>query len=142
MKKVILAIVVPLILALAGIFVFPFGIIPKFASPNCGPEYWRWLGRNFNSGEDVVSYVRVHEIELLSGTCVPRLDPIPSGMVVSRMDVAIDWQSITSDILVVHRPLYTLYILNYHHPACLATQSYTLQLTSYGLASLYGCCGI
>jgi hypothetical protein len=123
-------------------FCFPFGLIPKEASPNCGPEHRRWLGERFKSKSDIIAYLQAHELELLSGTNTPRLDGTPPGVQNSRMDVEIDWQTITADIQVNHRVGYNIYTLIYHHPACSTNQSFSLRITSYGFASLYGCCGV
>ena len=142
LKRVLLVLGLLIGLALVYNFLLPFGIIPILPSPNCGPEYWRWLGGAFTSKQDVVAYLQVHEIELLSGSHTPRLGGFPSDWIVTRMNVTIDWQSIENDIQVVHRPGYTMYTLTYHYPGCTESQSYTFKVTSYGLASLYGCCGV
>jgi hypothetical protein len=137
-----LALVLLLLLALAYNFVFPFGLVPRFGGRNCGPEHRRWLRRSFEGTPAVVAYLQAHELELLSGTGLPRLDAFPAGSIVSRYDGAVDWPSIAQAIQVQHRPGYVVYTLTYHHPACWGNQSYTFKVTSYGLASLYGCCGI
>jgi hypothetical protein len=130
------------ILALVHYFVFPFGILPKWASPNCGPEHWRWLGHTFDRKDDVVAYLQEHELELLSGYQTPRLEDASVSTNVPRPDVVIDWQAITNDIQVERRIGYVVYTLTYHHPGCSASQTYAFKVTSLGFASLYGCCGI
>ena len=142
LRRILLIAGVLLVLALIYNFLLPFGIIPKLASPNCGPEYWRWLGGSFKSKQAVVAYIQEHELELLSGSHTPRLGGFPADWVVTRMDVVIDWQKIAEDIQVENRPGYTLFTLTYHYPGCSSNQTYTFKVTSYGLASLYGCCGI
>jgi hypothetical protein len=142
LRRTLFVLALSLVLGLVGQFIFPFGLIPKWASPNCGPEHWRWLGGAFHSQRDVVAYLQQHELELLSGSSTPRLDAFPASWSVSRMQVVIDWQSIAEDIHVKHRPGYIIYVLTYHHPACSGNQSYTFKVTTYGLASLYGCCGV
>jgi hypothetical protein len=142
LRRVVWILLVLLVLALVNYFVFPFGILPKWATPNCGPEHRRWLGRAFDSNHDVVVYFQEHQLELLNGSSTPRLDEFPAGTIVSRLDVAIDWQSLADDIQVEHRPGYSVYTLTYHRAGCSENQRYTFKVTSYGLASLYGCCGI
>jgi hypothetical protein len=141
-RRTVLVLVVFLALVLVSHFILPFGIMPKWASPNCGPEHWRWLGRSFKSKSDVVKYLEDHELELLSGTLPPRQDGSPVDWNVSPSDVILFWQSIAEDIQVETRPGYVIYSLTYHRPACNTGQSYTFKVTSFGLASLYGCCGI
>jgi hypothetical protein len=141
LRSVVVVLVVLLVLVLVSRFVLPYGIMPKWASPNCGPEHWRWLGRSFQSRSEVVAYLQEHALELLSGTLAPR----PNGAVdwnVSPSDVSQFGQSIAEDIQVESRPGYVIYSLTYHRPACNPGQSYTFKVTSFGLASLYGCCGI
>jgi hypothetical protein len=141
-RRAVWVLVVLLVLVLVNYFVLPFGIMPKWASPNCGPEHWRFLGMSFKSRSDVVAYLQEHELELLSGTLIPRLDGFPVDWNVSRLDVMPDWQSITEDVQVEHRLGYVIYTFTYHRLACSKNQSYTFKVTSYGFASLYGCCGI
>jgi hypothetical protein len=141
-RRVLWGLAVLLVLAVVHYFVFPFGILPKLPSPNCGPEHWRWLGHTFDRKGDVVAYLQEHELELLSGYQTPRLEEAPVITNVPRPDVVIDWQTLTEGIQVEHRPGYVVYTLTYHHPACSASQSYKLKVTSLGFASLYGCCGI
>lgn len=125
----------------ASYFLLPLGF-PKPASPNCGPEQWRWLGERFSSKADVLDYLKRNEISLLAGTNTPRLGGYPPEWSVGRMDVTIDWVSIENSIQVKKHLGYTIYILTYNHPACYPGQLYTFKVTSYGFASLYGCCGI
>jgi hypothetical protein len=141
-RGAVLALVVLLVLVLVSHIVLPYGIMPKWASPNCGPEHWRWLDRSFTSKSDVVTYLQDHELELLSGTLPPRPDGSSVNWDVSRSGVMPDWQSIAEDIQVEIRPGYVIYTFTFHRPACNEGQSYTFKVTSYGLASLYGCCGI
>jgi hypothetical protein len=142
LRRVLLVLALILGLTLAGIFILPFGFLPKKASPNCGPEHWRWLGGTFDGKRGVVAYLQEHELEILSSSQTPRLDEFPAGSTVLRMDVVIDWQSIAEAIQIEHRPGYDIYSLTYHPPACDESQSYTFKVTSFGLASLYGCCGV
>jgi hypothetical protein len=142
LKPALWVLAVILVLAVVLNFAFPFGILPKSASPNCGPEHWRWLGRMFVSQGDVVAFLQEHEMELLNGYQTPRLGGFPAGANGARSDVSIDWQSLAKALQVERRPGYVVYTLTYHHPACSKSQVYTFKVTSYGLASLYGCCGI
>jgi hypothetical protein len=139
--RVVAVLVICLAGAMVCYFLLPFGL-PKIATPNCGPEHWRWLGSRFESKADVITYLQAHELELLSGSSTPRLEPFFPGMVVSHFDVEIDWEKLENDIQVEQRLGYTVYTLTYHHPACSEHQNYTLKVTSFGFASLYGCCGV
>ncbi len=131
-----------LILAILGFYLLPFGLIPKPATLNCGPEKWASLHHRFTSREDVVQYLKDHELELMSGMNLPRLKQGGSDQLIRWQDFVINWNEVKDNIIVENRILYTLYRFEYHHPACTPTQTYILQVTSYGLASLYGCCGI
>lgn len=142
MKSTLLVVVILLLLAALSYLILPYGLFPKIAMPNCGPERWRWLGGRFESKEDVLRYVQEHELELMSGSHTPYLGEFPSDWVVSRMQVDIDWNLIRQDIQVEYRPGYTIYTLVFHHPACSPHQSHTFKVTSFSFASLYGCCGI
>ena len=122
-------------------FLLPFGM-PRPASPNCGPEQWRWLNVRIDSREDFIAYLQAHEVELISGTNTPRLGGYPAGVVNNRMPGEIDWQQLSNQVWVKQRPGYTLYVLHYHPLACGESQMYKLEMTSYGLAALYGCCGV
>jgi hypothetical protein len=141
-RRAVLVLIVLLVLVLVSRFVLPFGIMPKWASPNCGPEHWRWLDSSFKSKNDVVAYLQDHELELLSGTLMPRTDGLSVDWDESRLGVMPDWQAIAEDIHVESRPGYVIYTFTFHRPACNEGQSYTFKVTSYGLASLFGCCGI
>ena len=142
-RKITFVILAAALFALAACYFFlPFGPFPIPPSPNCGPEHWRGLGVQFESKSDVVAYLQAHELELLSGSNIPRLSEFPPDMRGVRMDVNIDWQSIEGEIQVEHRLGYKVYTLVFHHPACDKNQTYTFKVTSYGFASLYGCCGI
>lgn len=130
------------LLALALInFLLPFGL-PKPGMMNCGPDQWLWTGENIRDKGDFLAYLQAHEVELLRGSNTPRLGGFPPGVTVSPMNVQLDWESIADQIVVKHRIGYTLYQLTYRHPACNPGQTYTLKMTSYGFAELYGCCGI
>lgn len=122
-------------------FLLPFGM-PRPASPNCGPEQWRWLNERVESRQDFMAYLQTHELELISGTNAPRLGGYPPGVVNQRMAGKIDWQQLSNQVWVRSRPGYTLYVLHYHPLACGEDQFYKLEITSYGLAALYGCCGV
>lgn len=122
-------------------FALPFGL-PKLPFPNCGPERWAWLDARFESKQDVIVYLQEHELQYLSGSSLPRLTGFPPEMQVARLDVEIDWQALEQDIEVEERLFYKIYSLKYTHPACYPGQYYTLRVTSFGWASLYGCCGI
>ena len=140
-RGVVILLAVLLALVLVIRFVLPYGIMPKWASPNCGPEHWRWLGRSFKSGSEVSAYLQEHASGLLSGSLAPR----PNGSVdwnVSPSDVSLFVQAVAGAIQVESRPGYVIYSLTFHRPACNPGQSYTFKVTSFGLASLYGCCGI
>ena len=122
-------------------FLLPFGM-PRPASPNCGPEQWRWLNVRIESREDFIAYLQAHEVDLISGTNTPRLGGYPPGVVNNRMPGEIDWQQLSNQVWVKQRPGYTLYVLHYHHLACGEGQMYKLEITSYGLAAIWGCCGV
>ncbi len=123
-------------------FALPFGLIPKLAFPNCGPEGWAWLEARFENKQNVIAYLQAHELQYLSGSSLPRLVDIPPDMKITRFDVEIDWQALEQTIEVENRLFYKIYNLTYTHPACMKGQYYTLRVTSFGWASLYGCCGI
>ena len=120
----------------------PYGLIPKLPFANCGPEEWRLLGLDFRSEEDVIAFLKEHELQYLNGSCLPQLEEIPTGKQVFRFEGEVDWQALRQDIQVQKRPGYKVYIVTYHHPACMQGQTYTFKVTSFGWASLYGCCGI
>jgi len=124
-------------------FLLPYGLIPKLLPfPNCGPEEWRLLGARFDSKSDVIAYLQEHELQYLTGSCLPQLADNPADQQVTRFDVDVDWQALEQEIKVEQRLGYTVYIVTYHHPACSQGQTYTFKVTSFGWASLYGCCGI
>ncbi len=122
-------------------FALPFGL-PKPPFPNCGPEHWACLDARFESKQDVIAYLQEHELQYLSGSSLPRLGEITPDMNVARFDVEIDWQALEQNIEVENRLFYKIYSITYTHPACMKGQYYTLRVTSFGWASLYGCCGI
>jgi len=136
---IIFAIIVLALVALH--FLLPYGLVPKLPFANCGPEEWRLLGLDFRSEEDVIDYLQEHELQYLNGTRLPHLE-IPAGKQVFRYDGEVDWQALRQDIQVQQRLGYKVYIVMYHHPACLQGQTFTFKVTSFGWASLYGCCGI
>jgi hypothetical protein len=119
-------------------FLFPFGF-PKLPFPNYGPEHRRWLDARFNSREDVIAYLQAHEAELLRGSQLPTLEE--NGTALQLVGAEIDWQELEQAIEVEQRLGYKVFRLTYQHPYCQG-QYYTFQVTSYGLASLYGCCGV
>ncbi len=131
---------IPLVL-LAVNFLLPFGLFPKLPFPNCGPEEWRWLDAHFDSKSDVIAYFQAHQLELINGSQLPELGGFSPDVNVEPLDVEIDWQALEESIRVEKRFGYTLYTLTYEHPLC-KRQYHTFKVTSYGLASLYGCCGI
>ncbi|GAP16040.1 hypothetical protein LARV_03836 [Longilinea arvoryzae] len=122
-------------------FLFPYGIFPKSASPNCGPESWHWLDFHPQSEAEFIAYLREHELQYLNGSQLPRLE---AGMNLNNtpMGQPIDYDRLAADLRVQRRLGYVIYSLTYTHPACDPTQHYTLRITSYGFASLYGCCGV
>jgi len=122
-------------------FLLPFGLLPKAASPNCGPEHRRWLDVRPQNTADFMLYLRTHERELFTSGMVPRLDALPANNTFT-MDVAVDYEQLAAQFQVEKRLGYTIYSLTYHPPACDPTQTYTLKITSLGIASLYGCCGV
>lgn len=122
-------------------FLLPFGLFPKPASPNCGPEHRRWLDERPQSKADFMQYLRGHERELFTSGQVPRLEALPAGSSFT-MGAPVDYEQLAAHIQVEKRLGYTVYSLTYHPAACDPTQSYTLKITSFGLASIYGCCGI
>lgn len=131
-----------LLAAIAGLyFLFPFGVFPRPASPNCGPERWRWLDVHPKSAVEFVDYLRAHELELLNGSQLPRLDGriFPDEI---RLGESIDYDLLLAGVQVNERIGYTIFTLTYAHPACGEYQRYTLKITSFGFASLYGCCGV
>lgn len=130
-----------LCLLAAGNFLFPFGLFSKPAVPNCGPEHRRWLGEHFENKAELLAYLKKNELALFSGIDVPRLDEYPLQGSGQRMAGTIDWQLIEDSIQVRQRIGYKLYVLDYQPLAC-PGQSYTLKVTGYGLASLFGCCGV
>jgi hypothetical protein len=140
-RGVLVVLAVLLALVLVTRFILPYGIMPKWSSPNCGPEHWRWLGRSFQSRGEVAVYLQEHARELLSGS----LAPLPDGSVdwiVPPSDDVLFGQFSVENIQVERRSGYVIYSLTFHRPACNPGQSYTFKVTSFGLASLYGCCGI
>lgn len=122
-------------------FLLPFGLFPKPASPNCGPEHRRWLEIRPQSAADFLQYLHEHERELFTSGQVPRLDALSDDYTFT-MDVTVDFEQLAAQIKVEKRLGYTIYSLSYHPPACNSTQIYTLKITSLGIASLYGCCGV
>jgi len=122
-------------------FLLPFGLCPRPTSPNCGPEHRRWLEIRPQSTADFVQYLREHELELFTSSQVPRLDALPAGYTFT-MDVTVDYEQLAAQIQVEKRLGYTVYSLSYHPPPCNSSQFYTLKITSLGIASLYGCCGV
>lgn len=142
-KYKIVIVGVSLILAIIILnLLLPYGLIPRLPSPNCGPEEWHWLGQSFSSKDDVVAYLQTHEVELLSGSYIAGLEGYPPDAMYIRLDVELDWQAIENDIQVERRLGYTIYSYTYQHPACGEGQMHTFKVTSFGFASLYGCCGI
>jgi hypothetical protein len=131
-----------IVLVLAGHFLLPFGLFPKWASMNCGPEHWRWLDRSFSSESEVVTYLQNNASDLLSGRLEPLQDNNDVDWNVTKTDVILFSQSITENVMVDNRFGYAVYSITYHRPACSESQTYTFKVTSYGFASLYGCCGI
>lgn len=123
-------------------FLLPYGLIPKLSFPNCGPEKWRLLGMSFHGKEDVITYLQEHELQVLTGSRLPQLDEITDEEQVFRYDGEVDWQALQQGIQVQQRLGYQVYLVTYHHPACSPGQTYTFKVTSFGWASLYGCCGI
>lgn len=142
LRRVLLVLVVSMVLVTAGHFALPFGITPKWASPNCGPEHWRLLNSTFPSKSEVVTYLQGHERELLSGTLEPGQDGYSIDWNVAQADVMQFRQSIAEDIVSQDHLGYMIYTFTFHRPACSESQTYTFKVTSYGFASLYGCCGI
>jgi hypothetical protein len=98
-------------------FLLPFGM-PRPASPNCGPEQWRWLDVRIHNRQEFVAYLQAHELELICGTNTPRLGGYPPGVVNNRLTGEIDWQQLFNQVWVKQRPGYTLYVLYYHPLAC------------------------
>ncbi len=137
---IIFAVILFVLVALQ--FILPYGLVPKLSFPNCGPERWRLLGMNFHDKSDVIAYLQEHELQYLTGSCLPQLADIPADQQVTRFDVEVDWQALEREIEVEQRLGYKIYIVTYHHPACSQGQTYTFKVTSFGWASLYGCCGI
>lgn len=131
-----------LIVLVALHFLLPYGLIPKLPFPNCGPEEWRLLGENFRSPEDVIAYLQEHELQYLNGSCLPQLEEISAQEQVFRYEGEVDLQALRQSVQVERRLGYRVYIVTYHHPACAQGQTYTFKVTSFGWASLYGCCGI
>lgn len=130
-----------LLLAILINFLMPFGL-PKPASPNCGPEQWAWLDVRLHSREDFITYLQAHQLELIAGTNTPRLGGYKAGVVNHRMPGVINWQGLSDQVWLKNRPGYKIYTLYFHHLACGESQFYKLEITSYGLAALYGCCGV
>ncbi len=141
LRKLLIGLGGGLLLLMLINFLLPFGL-PRPASPNCGPEQWRWLNVRIHSQEEFMTYLMSHELELISGTNTPRLGGYPPGVINSRMAGQVDWAAISNQVWVKQRPGYTLYVLHYHHLACGENQFFKLEITSYGLAALYGCCGV
>lgn len=144
-KLVTFAIVVFLVFLAAivwGYYLLPFGPIPKLAAPNCGPEQRDWLKVRLEDKEDFLAYLQGHELELFSGSSTPYLGALPAEWQVERLDVSMDWEAITEGIQVERRLGYSIYSITYTHPLCGKNQHYVLRMTSFGQASLYGCCGI
>lgn len=125
-----------------GYYLLPFGPIPRLPFPNCGPEHRAWLNVRIHSREEFLAYLQDHELELFSGSHTPHLGPFPPEWQVSRLDVELDWDGIAQGIQVEQRLGYAIYSITYSHPMCGAHQTYRFRLTSFGQASLYGCCGI
>jgi hypothetical protein len=142
LRSILWVIMGVLILVIAGHFLLPFGIVPKWASMNCGPEHWRWLDRPFSSEGDVIIYLQNNASDLLSGRLKPHRDNNAVDWSVSQTDVNLFNQSIAKKIVVERRFGYYIYTLTYHRPACSESQTFIFKVTSYGFASLYGCCGI
>lgn len=131
-----------LIILVALRFLLPYGLVPKLPFASCGPEEWRLLGVSFHSADDVFAYLQEHELQYLNGSCLPQLEEISAQEQVFRYDGEVDWQALRQSIQVQQRLGYQVYIVTYHHPACLQGQTFTFKVTNFGWASLYGCCGI
>lgn len=122
-------------------FLFPFGLFLKPASPNCGPEEQRWLDFRPQSEAEFITYLREHELQYLNGAQLPRLKT-NAGLPGIALGESIDYDLLAANVQVQRRLGYAIYSLTYTHPACGKNQHYTLRITSFGFASLYGCCGV
>ncbi len=133
-----------LVLLVAGAiayFLFPFGFFPKPASPNCGPEERLWLDFHPQSETEFIAYLRQHELQYLNSSQLPRLK-VNANSPGFAMGEPIDYDRLAAAVQVHRRLGYAIYTLTYTHPACGKNQRYTLRITSFGFASLYGCCGV
>ena len=125
---------------LAGNFLLPFGPIPMPPAPNCGPEHWRWFDERLESTEDVVAFLQAKQSLLFSASHLPQLDP-PEGTTVPPSVMAVDWRAVAQNIQVKQRLGYKIYLYKFQPVHC-PGQSYTFKITTFGMASVYGCCGV
>lgn len=89
----------------------------KTIQPTCSPEELRWLGVRFESKDEVINYLKAHELELMTGSN-PHLGEILPDEMTFSFDVEIDWQVLEENVQVEQRLGYSVYPLVFQPAAC------------------------